>query len=169
MSCRGEVIKVAFHDFWCQVCGQVLVDINVPIAIGATAGAPLHCGKPTAWIPQVGRMDAYEPFQRFDAVDGRNQPVVVDSLKKLRDIERSSEQDYRNGEGQPLVWRRYSNDNSNRDVHTLHPRWDGGERPDPKAVKKFGLQRFGADEPDHTYGPGVDDSNTSALDSLSKE
>jgi hypothetical protein len=54
---------MALHDFWCQVCGQVLVDVNVPISLGAQAGAPEHCGRRTAWIPQVGRIDAYEPFQ----------------------------------------------------------------------------------------------------------
>src|SRR5215510_15475138 len=126
---------MALHDFWCQVCGQVLVDVNISIDIGATAGAPLHCGRPTSWIPQVGRMDAYEPFQEFETYDGQNRPVVVDSLKKLRDIERQSEQDARNGEGQPIVWRRYSNDKSNHDVHTLAPNWTGGAQPDPAWVK----------------------------------
>ena len=48
-------------------------------------------------------------------------------------------------------------------MHTLHPHWDGGERPDTAYVKKFAPKRFGADAPDHSYGPGVDDSNTSAL------
>jgi hypothetical protein len=160
---------VANHDFWCQICGQVLVDINVPIAVGATAGAPLHCGRKMNWIPAVARMDASSGpgFQEFEAHDGQNNKVVVDSLKKLRDIERTSEQQYRNGEGQPLVWRRWSQDSSNRDVHSLDPaRFSGGERPDPAYTKKFGLRRFGATEPDHSYGPGVDDSNTSALDHL---
>ena len=114
---------MALHDFWCQVCGQVLVDIDVPISIGARAGAPPHCGEPTRWIPQVGRMDgANGPgFEAFDAYDGQNRPVTVDSLKKLRDIERQSEVDARNGEGQPIVWRRYSQDASNRHTHTLAP------------------------------------------------
>jgi hypothetical protein len=158
---------LAYHDFWCQVCGQVLVDINVPIAIGARAGAPVHCGRQTAWIPQVGRMDAYEPFQEFETRDGRNNLVLVDSLKKMRDVERQSEQDYRNGEGQPVVWRRYSQDSSNRDVHSLHPRWEGGEQPDPVYAKKFGKSlRKSTEEPDVAYGPGIDDSTPSALDHL---
>ena len=25
---------MALHDFWCQTCGQVLVDVDIPIAIG---------------------------------------------------------------------------------------------------------------------------------------
>src|SRR5262245_6473061 len=158
---------MALHDFWCQVCGQVLIDVNVPIAIGAQAGAPLHCGRSTAWIPQVGRMDAYEPFQEFETRDGANNPVVVDSLHKLRQIERESEQQYRNGEGQPLVWRHYSNDRSNRDVHALHPKWQGGEAPDPAFVKAHaGSIRPDMDEPAADYGPGVSDATPSALDSL---
>ena len=159
---------MAYHDFWCQTCGQVLVDVNIPIAIGATAGAPLHCGKPAAWIPQVGRMDAYEPFQEFEARDGRNEPVVIDSLHKLRQVERESEQAYRNEEGQPLIWRRYSNDRSNRDVHALHPKWYGGEAPSREAVKKFApdIRRQMAESEVPDYGPGVSDATPSALDTL---
>jgi hypothetical protein len=158
---------MALHDFWCQVCGQVLVDVNVPISLGAQAGAPEHCGRRTAWIPQVGRIDAYEPFQEFETRDGMNQLVTVDSLKKLRDIERDSEQRYRDGEGQPLVWRRYSQDASNRDVHALHPHWDHGERPDPAWVKKnaAGLRRS-VEEPDAGYGPGVTADTPTGLDHL---
>ena len=158
---------MALHDFWCQVCGQVLVDVNVPIALGAQAGAPLHCDRKTAWIPQVGRMDAYEPFQEFEARDGQNNLVTVDSLHKLRQIEADSEQRYRNGEGQPIVWRRWSQDASNRDVHALHPKWDAGEHPDPAWVKKHGASlRRSASEPDVEYGPGIDDSTPSALTHL---
>jgi hypothetical protein len=161
---------MALHDFWCQVCGQVLIDIDVPVAIGARAGAPEHCGRPTAWIPAVGRMDAYEPFQEFEVRDGQNQLVTIDSLAKLRQVERESEQQFRNGEGQPLVWRRYSNDASNKDVHTLAPRWQGGEQPDPAFVKKHAAAiRRSADIADTEYGPGVSDATASALDGLSKE
>ena len=162
---------MALHDFYCPACGQVLVDVNVPIEIGARLGAPEHCGRQTEWIPQVGRMDAYEPFQEFETRDGQNRRVTVDSLHALRKVERQSEQDYRNGEGQPLVWRSYSNDASNRDVHALHPGWTGGERPDPAFVRKHGATfRRGNDSVAETdYGPGVSDATPSALDSLSKE
>jgi hypothetical protein len=160
---------MALHDFFCNVCGQLLVDVNIPIDLGAIRGAPEHCGKPCIWIPQVGRMDAYEPFQEFEARDGQNQPVLVDSLAKLRKIERESEQQYRNGEGQPLVWRRYSNDHSNRDVHALHPDWAGGAQPDPDWVRAHGADlRRDAAVADTEYGPGVNDSTPSALDALEK-
>jgi len=161
---------VALHDFWCRKCGQLLVDVNVPIEVGATAGAPEHCGERMAWLPQVGRMDAAcgPGFTAFETYDGRNQPVLVDSLKKLRDIERDSEQRARDGEGQPIVWRRYSQDNSNRDVNTLAPRgWTGGAQPDPAWVRTHGAElRRSADVADTEYGPGVSDATPCALDSL---
>lgn len=162
---------MALHDFWCQVCGQVLVDVNVPIEVGARAGAPEHCGRPTTWLVQVGRMDASSGpgFTAFEAHDGRNQPVTVDSLHKLRQIERESEQAQRNGEGQQVVWRHYSNEPSNKHVHSLHPGWTGGAAPDPAWVKANAAQ-LKRDEgiADTEYGPGIDDSTPSALSHLSK-
>ena len=75
----------------------------------------------------------------------------------------------RHGEGQPLVWRHYANDRSNRDVHSLHPGWTGGQAPDPTFVKKHGAAiRRSADVADTDYGPGVSDATPSALDHLSK-
>jgi hypothetical protein len=160
---------MAWHDFWCQLCGQVLVNVDVPAAIGARLGAPLHCGQPTSWLPAVGRMDASSGpgFEAFDAYDGQNRPVRVDSLKKLRDIERQSEVDARNGLGQPIVWRRFSQDRSNHDVHSLAPTFHQ-ERPDPAYVKKFApaIKRDGAEAPDAAYGPGISDATPSALDTL---
>lgn len=161
---------MALHDFYCQTCGQVLVDVNVPIELGAVRGAPQHCDRPAVWIPQVGRMDAYEPFQKFETRDGQNTRVTVDSLAALRKIERESEQQYRNGEGQPLVWRAYSNDPSNKDVHALHPGWHGGEAPDPAFVTKHAAAiRRSTDVADTDYGPGVSDATPSALDHLSHD
>lgn len=155
---------MALHDFRCSICGKVSHDINIPISIGAVDGAPpcLWCGETMDWIPQVGRMDAYEPSLEFDTFDGRNQPVHIDSLKKLRQVERESEIHARNGEGQPMVWRKYSQDRSNVHVSTL------GESP-TVAPTRSAAERFGstlrksAEAPDTTYGPGVSDSNTSAL------
>jgi len=163
---------MALHDFWCPRCGQVLVDVNVPITIGATAGAPEHCGFPATWMPAVGRMDAANGpgFTAFEAYDGQNRKVTVDSLSKLRQIERTSEADSRNGEGQPIVWRRYAQDNSNRHTHALAPGWTGGAQPDPAFVKKHGARiRRDAEVANTEYGPGVSDATPSALDHLSKD
>ena len=113
------------------------------------------------WIPQIRTMDALEPFQEFEVYDGRNQKVTIDSLHKLRKVERESEQAAANGEGQAMHWRMWSQDRSNRDVNTHGP--DPSERPDPAAVRKLrgGVRREGEDG--HTYGPGVTDANTSPL------
>lgn len=122
---------MALHDYQCPDCGVIVRDYDVPIAVGAQAGAPncpMGCVAASAgaaffvktvWIPQVGRMDAYEPFQEFTVVDGQGKTVLVESLRQLRQIEDQSEQQARNGEGQPMVWRDYSQDASNFDQHTL--------------------------------------------------
>jgi len=170
---------MAVHDYWCQHCGQVLTDVNIPVAIGATAGAPFcpnacRAGEPqrlpvrmTA-IPGIGSMDVGgtkgAAFRAFDTFDGRNQPVRIDSLRKLRQVERESEQHARNGEGQPMIFRRWSQDGSNRDQHTLHPSYDGGEHPTEEAKHRFGQTlRKSTEEPEVGFGPGVSESNASAL------
>lgn len=143
---------MALHDFKCPACGHIERDHNVPIEIGAKAGAPpcpegcvtaaapmnyvgLGVSTPNAqrmtWIPKVGRMDAYGPFQEFQASDCYGNPVLVESMADIRKIERESEREYDHGEraddGSPLaqkqVWRDYSQDASNKDVHTFakHP------------------------------------------------
>lgn len=164
---------MALHDYQCPTCGHRAVDVNVPIEIGAAAvcvECPLcaDVGRKSRmeWLPQVGRMDAGNgpSFVAFDTFDGKNQKVHVSSLKQLRDIERQSEVDHRNGEGQPLVFRTFSNDPSNKDQSALHPNFAGGEQPTTAAKSKFGatLQKA-ADAPEAEFGPGVNESNASAL------
>jgi hypothetical protein len=167
-------VALARHDYWCAVCGTLTPDVYVPIAVGARAGAPLHCGQTMAWIPGTTAMDIggvkTAGFKAFDTTDGRGNPVRVDSLHKLRQVEREAEQAYRNGEGQPMIFRRWAQDGSNRDQHTLHPSYDGGERPDPAAAHRFGeTLRKSAEEPDHAFGPAVNESNASALPMSGKE
>ncbi len=121
---------MSLHDYECPACGHVLVDHNVPIAIGAMKGAPMcpqcqsrarRTGEGLAlsmkWIPQVGRMDAYEPFQEYLVHDGTGKQVLVESMAQMRRIERESEQQARNGEGQQMAWRAYSNDVSQTHDH----------------------------------------------------
>jgi hypothetical protein len=143
----------------------VIVDVNVPIAVGARAGAPAHCGQRTTPIPGIGRMDVGgvkgAAFKAFEMYDGQNRKVTIDSTHKLRQVERESEQQARNGEGQPIVFRAWSQDRSNREVNTLGT--GGGERPDPAYMKKFGKVIRSATEPEAGFGPGVSESNASAL------
>jgi hypothetical protein len=109
-------------------------------------------------------------FQKFHVRDGRNQLVEIDSTSKLRQVERESEQLARNGEGQIVRFRAWEQDHSNMGVNVFG---DGPrEKPSDVAKAKFGRQggmtQLAADgegnDPECSYGPGVDDSNTSALD-----
>jgi hypothetical protein len=109
-------------------------------------------------------MDTYDVNLEFDCYDGRNNPVHIDSLADIRKLEKESEQQARNGEGQQMVWRKYSNDRGNTFSHTLKK--DPSEQPTETAKRKFGrstLKTHGEHAPESSYGPGVSDQNTSAL------
>ncbi len=128
---------MALHDFVCSACGFILRDYNVPAEIGAVRGAPTcpegcapldqPLGVQMDWIPQIGRMDAYKPFQEFETTDCYGKPRLVESMTQIREIEEESEREYRDGprddSGNPLaqkqVWRDYSQDKSNQDVHSF--------------------------------------------------
>ena len=61
----------------------------------------------------------------------RQRVVEINSLQTIRRLERESEQAARNGEGRPMVWRDFSQDRSNTDVHTL------GKDPSLTPAKTF--------------------------------
>ena len=155
---------MALHDYRCPVCHEVLRDVFRTAAQGAQSDPPTchRCDRPMAWIPNVGFIDAKEPFQAFDTYDGRNRPVHIDSLRKLRQVERESEQQARDGVGQPMVWRRYSQGESNRDQGVFGP--PPSVQPDPAFLERQKIRPLRGVDPDTaTYGPGVSDQNTSAL------
>lgn len=153
---------MALHDFQCA-CGALRRDVNVPIAVGAGKAVVLctACGVRMDWVPAIGRMDAGSGpgFKDFDCYDGRNQPVHVSSLAQLRAIEKESEQLHRNGEGQQMVWRDYSNDRSQTHKHTLmeNPETPVAEvRAALNARKeKIEIRRHGQKKPKYKLGPGV--------------
>lgn len=142
------------HDFRCPECWDVYTDVNVPAALGAR-GANLRCPNPVhlkttgkyhtpvappvlEWIPQIGRMDfgpsggtGFKGFTIEEEIRGETQRIEIDSVHKLRQVERESEQRARNGEGRPLVWRDYQQTRSNGDVHTL-----SADPGDPHGVRK---------------------------------
>jgi hypothetical protein len=164
------------HDYYDPVCNAVRPNVYVPVAIGATAGAPTceTCGQRLVPIPAAPALHYGDvkgaAFHSFDTFDGRGQRVHVDSLQKLRRVEKEAEQAQRNGEGQPMVFRRWSQDCSNNDQSALHPSLNGGEQPTREAAHKFGSTlRKSATEPDHSFGPGVSESNASALPMSGKE
>jgi hypothetical protein len=72
----------------------------------------------------------YTPFPEFEH-DG----VKVTSLEQVRRIERESMDRYKGGERvQPVVWRDFSNDRSNRDVNAFgRPHYPG--KPNRSNIK----------------------------------
>jgi hypothetical protein len=131
------------------------------IAEGARSHPPVCpiCSEPMAWVPQIGRMDLLAT--PFHALDGKNEPVFIDTLTTLRRVERESEQLAANGEGQSMTWRMYSQTHSNQGVNTHGP--DPSEAPTDAAKKRFAPIRHGEVMPDRAFGPGVHDATASAL------
>ena len=103
----------ARNDYLCEACGAYEEHW------ANQDNRPSHCGREMVWAPsRPPAVDAYEPFHEFD-VAHNGQTFHIDSLKKLRDVENLTGRMARNGDGSPLIWRDYSQNRSNRDVHTL--------------------------------------------------
>lgn len=115
------------------------------------------------WVPQVGSMDAREPFQQSTVYvrqpDGTEKPTVIHSLSQMRQIERESEQRAKDGEGQQMVWRDYSQDRNHADTHAFAK--DPAAMPQKSSRVKVSAVPESAVQ--DSYGPGVSDANTSAL------
>lgn len=166
------------HDFYCPRCNAILPDRYVPVAERASDAAAAArcetCGGALVWIPAAPAVHYGSvktcAFKAFDTTDGYGRPVHIDSLQKLRRVEREAEQAFRNGEGQPMIWRHYAQDKSNRDQPTLSRSYDGGEQPTAEGKHRFGQTlRKSAEEPDASFGPGVSEANASALALSGKE
>ncbi len=111
-------------------------------------------------------MDAFEPGSEFQAYDGQNRRVHVESFAQMRKIERESEQQYRNGEGQPMRFRALHQNRGNMLDNTFGEA--PNEKPTAASAKRFGGATraiAGGDgaPPDVAFGPGVSESNASAL------
>lgn len=82
-------------DTICDICGHSLSIGDFP------------------WCPH-GTTRSHRPFKPFE-FEGQ----VIDSIQAANRIESESMRRYRNGEGQPYVFRAFHQDNSNRDRNTL--------------------------------------------------
>lgn len=157
------------HDYECRACHTILRDQYRSIRQGAQAQPPVctSCDQPMAWIPAVGAMDAFEPGQEFVTADGQGHYRTIESFAQMRQLERESEQQYRNGEGQPLRFRALHQHRSNKDVNTFGEAPQ--EKPSDAARERFGRGMGAAvldgssSEPDVAFGPGVHLGNASAL------
>lgn len=167
------------HDYFCPPCKVYLRDQYRSVAVGGRGQLPAcrHCGYPMIWVVPRLRMDlrtdgegtSGQRFQKFTARDGLNNLVEIDSLHKLRQVERESEKMAADGIGQPIRFRAYAQDHSNMGQNTFG---DGpAEKPTAEHKRRFGfrggasqLQRDSdGNDPECPYGPGVDESNASAL------
>ncbi len=91
---------MSLHDYRCDVCGYTLRDHHVPTGQRASEHAPL-C--PQHQYPLGGVRMAWIPQARFSVFSDSGREAG-DSFAKFT-----------------LIWRDYSQDHSNRDVHTLAP------------------------------------------------
>ena len=116
------------------------------------------------WIPAVGAMDAFEPGQEFTTSDGQGNRITIESFAQMRQLERDSEQQYRNGEGQPLRFRALHQHRTNREVNTFGEAPQ--EKPTREAAERFAPKAIAGGDgsaPDIPFGPGVHEGNASAL------
>ena len=113
------------HDYHCEPCDIFILDQYHP-SISAVLCCP-DCGHP---CEKLWHRPPRELFRAF-TVDYGKGPVEITSLAQLRAIEASSEKAYRDGRGQPLVFRAFSQDHSNLDRNTLERYGYQQRRPDP--------------------------------------
>ena len=135
------------NDFRCDTCGHHATYQST------RATAPWHCDLEMVWAPMTSAaVDAKESFNASDLQSG-DRTFHIDSLHAMRKAEAASEQLARNGEGQPLVWRDYSQTRSNFDVHTLAKRLD---RPmDAQESYAGGMSGVDKKKVDVARGPDV--------------
>jgi len=166
---------VPLHDYVCPVCAVVLRDIYRPVAQRASENPPLclngHVPTKMDWCPAVGAIDLQvRPFPvHIKQPDGSYREVEVTSIQQMRQIERETAQAAKNGEGEALSFRMWSQDHSNGDVNVFgDPRAAVGDTPvalSAETKRKFG--RRGAfkavDHSDGALGPGVTEDTASPL------
>lgn len=156
------------HFYRCDACGALLEEYR-SVHEGGTARLPrCPCGATCRWVIPVVAMDAKEPFQRFEVsrqvmtragLEERRE--TIDSLTKLRKIEHDSEQRYRDGEGEPMRFRAWTQESSNMDRSAFGDSGTIGDRAytrtgeTPAMPGNIGVKRHGQRKPDVTLGPGL--------------
>lgn len=170
------------HDLTCPRCPTIQTNRWVPlrklatprVAHGFTSYHEIlwppcpACGTPMEALPPRVRMDfdaTHGETVEIQQPDGSFRRVTLTSLSEIRRLERESEQRERDGEGQRMVWRDYSQDRSNADQHTL-----AAEAPERPVLSDAAKRRFGPsirrsmEAPQVELGDGVDESMMSALE-----
>ena len=108
---------MVLKDFGCDDCGTVARDVLAP---AGPARPVCDCGV-LMDVVYSAHVDLMAPV----TVEVNGHTYLVDSLHKARAIERLAEQQTRNGEGAPFVFRALSQDHSNMDRNVF------GDPPHP--------------------------------------
>lgn len=106
-------------------------------------------------------------FRKF-SIMVQGQRVEIDSLHTMRRVEQESEQRYRNGEGEPIRFRMWNQDASNKDANSFGEAGTIGEQAyasgqQPQKSGKIGVRRHGGDRPTIAVGAGVQQKGASPL------
>lgn len=158
--------------FECPVCKELFLIEYRAVDVGGPNWPPecLNCTEdwPLVVAPQPGdykidlRTDGmgdgtshkFSVTRQVPTRDGLRQVTEeVSSLAQIRKIEKESESRYANGEGEPLRFRAFSHDQSNRDRSSFGAEGSiGGRAYDsgraPAAKKNITVRRHGTTEPD---------------------
>lgn len=153
-------------DYRCPGCPGIIVNKVYPMAAGAIASAPVCpvCECLMEWIPMArfdlrtdgGEGKSFQKFSVFQQVPTKEglvqREVEIDSLHKLRQVERDSEQRFRNGEGEALRFRMANQDASNklensfgREGRIGDQTYDSGQQP--RRSGKVTPKRHGTKKP----------------------
>lgn len=164
----------------CPNCGFLELVVYRAADVDDPSKWPPICSTPECFdvrlerAPQPGdfAIDAKEPFQRTEVWrqvptrDGLQQVrEVIDSDHKMAQIEKDSEQRYRDGEGEPLRFRARHQSASNMDRNSFGESgqigdrtYDSGQQPQKKA--NIETTRHGATKPKVPLGPGLRRAST---------
>lgn len=130
---------MVLKDFECDGCGVLERDVYAP---AGPARPVCDCGT-LMHIIYPGRLHV----DHFAPVDVEVNGTVyhLTSIHQARTIERIAEQQARNGEGQPYVFRDFSQDHSNRDRNVFgeppHPQFSTRSRRGIPYVTRYGVGR----------------------------
>lgn len=108
------------YDLQCTYCGTLTYDY-----INQSYKDPLplcaRCNSPQEKVWSASH--THRPFAAFeiDSKDAQGKPtkITIDSLGKLRQVEADSLRAYREGRGQPIIFRAYSQNPSNCDQNVF--------------------------------------------------
>lgn len=163
----------------CQVCGTSL-------AVPHGSAVPQHCAAPMKWRQtrdykpeehgwETGMKSAAIGFRNTSPwmvpIGGPNgeTETAVTSLRQIRQIERESEQAERNGEGQAMRFRAFSQQHHGSDSMYKNTFGEPPQRApqlfDAQGRQKISFEAVDGEPVEAEMGPGADESLASALPS----